>query len=117
MNFNKYQEEAKRTAVYNLPIIYPTIGLSGEAGEVAEKVKKMIRDDNGILTLERRELIIKELGDVLWYLAMVAHDIGATLDEVALKNLEKLSTRKEKDMIKGDGDTREVSNEIKSKDS
>jgi len=114
--FNEYQAKAKETAIYNLPIIYPTIGLNGEAGEVAENVKKMIRDDGGILTEERRQSIIKELGDVLWYLANLASDIGVTLDEVACQNLEKLNLRKEKGVLKGDGDTRELTNEIRSED-
>ena len=107
MNFNDYQTAAKSTAVYKQPIIYPTLGLTGEAGEVAEKVKKMIRDDDGILTPERKELLIKELGDVLWYLAMVSHDIGVDLNTIAITNINKLSKRKEKGMLKGDGDTRE----------
>ena len=112
MIFNEYQAKAKETAIYNLPIIYPTIGLNGEAGEVAEKVKKMIRDDGGILTEERRQSIIKELGDVLWYLAAIASDIDVSLEEVARHNLEKLNLRKKKGVLKGDGDIREMSNEI-----
>ena len=107
MDFHEYQTEAKKTAVYDQPIIYPTLGLTGEAGEVAEKVKKMIRDDDGILTPERKALLIKELGDVLWYLAMIATDIDVDLEEVATSNIKKLFLRREKNMIKGDGDVRE----------
>ena len=114
MNFTEYQREAKSTAVYDQPIIYPTLGLAGESGEVAEKVKKMIRDDGGELTQERKTLLIKELGDVLWYLAMIAHDIGVSLDDVATTNISKLKMRMEKGLLKGDGDTREVSIESKS---
>ncbi len=87
-------------------LIYPTLGLVGEAGEIAEKVKKMIRDDGGKLTAERRDLLKKELGDVLWYLAQLCTELGFDMDEVANHNLEKLFSRKDRGKLGGDGDTR-----------
>ena len=109
MDFKTYQEQARLTAQYpNLGsnIIYPTLGLVGEAGEVAEKVKKVIRDKNGIFDDEEKEGIKKELGDVLWYLSNLCIEFNFTLDEVALQNLEKLRIRAEKGKISGSGDDR-----------
>lgn len=107
MEFNKYQEVAKTTAVYKDPkVIYCALGLCGEAGEVAENVKKMLRDDNGVLSSTRRDNIIKELGDVLWYLSNLAADIGVDLDTVAQTNLNKLLDRKARGVIHGSGDNR-----------
>lgn len=113
MDFNEYQKVSRRTAKYpNLGkkkednFLYPVLGLLGEAGEVAEKVKKMYRDDNGVLTPERKDLIKKELGDVLWYLAQIATELEMELDDVAKTNIEKLSSRLDRDKILGDGDER-----------
>lgn len=109
MEFNEYQKKAKETAIYpkvGESYIYPVLGLCGEAGEVAEKIKKIFRDDNGVLTEEKKGIIKKELGDVLWYLSQVATELGLSLDEVALFNLEKLLSRKERGRITGDGDNR-----------
>lgn len=110
MNLNDYQKRAVSTAIYprDYAIVYPALGLAGEAGEVAEKVKKMIRDDNGILSPERKEAIILELGDVIWYIGSLANDLGVTLEEIAQRNLDKLAKRKEVGKLKGDGDEREV---------
>jgi NTP pyrophosphatase (non-canonical NTP hydrolase) len=109
MDFKEYDDAAKVTAVYpnqgNNPI-YPTLGLVGEAGEIAEKVKKMLRDDNGILTEERRQALIKELGDVLWYLSALSREIGSSLEEIAKFNIEKLHSRLNRSQIHGDGDNR-----------
>ncbi len=104
MNFNEYQLKAMETAVYpeTSQVIYPALGLAGEAGELANQVKKIIRDDGGYLTPERKEKIVDELGDVLWYCAALASDIGVYLDEVALKNLLKLATRRSEINIRGD---------------
>jgi len=110
VKINDYQLLARATAIYKDPIIYPTLGLNGEAGEVAEKVKKMMRDDAGVLTKDRKKLLIKELGDVLWYLANIASDINVTLEDIAKSNLQKLNLRKEKNMLHGDGDNRENDN-------
>ena len=109
MNFDSYQIEARKTAIYpdkNNNFIYPTLGLVGEAGEVAEKVKKVIRDKNGIFDDESKLGIKKELGDVLWYISNLCTELNFNLDEVALQNLEKLKLRASKGKIGGSGDNR-----------
>lgn len=107
MEFNEYQKAARETAIYpsEQGLIYTALGLTGEAGEVAEKVKKMIRDDIK-LDSKQQGKIARELGDVLWYVANMAHEIGITLDTVAKANLSKLSSRKDRNVLKGDGDDR-----------
>jgi NTP pyrophosphatase (non-canonical NTP hydrolase) len=104
MDFSTYQAGAGRTAIYpqNAKIIYPALGLAGEAGEVANQVKKILRDNAGSLTEERRAKIIDELGDVLWYAAALATDLRVSLEEVAELNLTKLAKRAEDGSIKGD---------------
>jgi NTP pyrophosphatase (non-canonical NTP hydrolase) len=111
MEFNEYQEQAKTTAQYPHEekvwgVIYTSLGLAGEAGELANKVKKIIRDDNWSITYERRLAILDELGDVLWYASELARALGANLDDVALKNLQKLRYRRENNKVHGDGDNR-----------
>jgi len=108
MNFNDYQSKARETAIYpkEHAITYPALGLNGEAGEVAEKVKKMLRDDNGILTDERKSLLSKEIGDCLWYVANLASDLNLNLADIAQENLDKLFSRKERGVIGGSGDNR-----------
>lgn len=109
MNFKEYQEKSRKTALYpnvGNNFIYPTLGLSGEAGEVAEKIKKVIRDKNNIINDETREMIKKELGDVLWYVSQLATELNLSLDDVAEKNIEKLYSRMERGMLKGSGDNR-----------
>lgn len=108
MTLNQYQHGALETAVYpeDKRIIYPTLGLVGESGEVAEKVKKVYRDNKSEFTLDRREAIALEIGDVLWYCATLASDLGYSLEEVANMNLAKLRSRKERGRIVGDGDYR-----------
>lgn len=109
MNFNEYQEKSRKTAVYpdlGSNLIYPTLGLVGEAGEVAEKMKKMIRDDGGKLTEERKEVLVKEIGDVLWYIAQLATELNIDLDDIASTNIEKLYSRMDRGKIHGDGDNR-----------
>ena len=86
--------------------IYPTLGLTGEAGEVADKVKKVIRDRGGSFDRETREAIKLELGDVLWYVAQLASELGYDLEEVAEANLQKLSSRAARGRIGGSGDQR-----------
>jgi NTP pyrophosphatase (non-canonical NTP hydrolase) len=108
-NFRQYQFYARQTAIYpdqGKNITYPTLGLCGEAGEVAEKIKKTIRDNNGTLTEETRQALEKELGDVLWYISNLATELNLDLQEIAKKNLEKLFSRLEREQIKGDGDNR-----------
>ena len=108
MTLNEYQEGALSTAIYpeSRKLIYPTLGLTGEAGEVSDKVKKVIRDNNDEFTDEHKRQIALELGDVLWYAASLAHDLGFTLDEVAQMNLDKLASRMKRDKIHGSGDER-----------
>lgn len=107
MSLNEYQEAALETAMYpeEFKIIYPALGIAGEAGEVADKVKKVIRD-YGSFTAERKREIVKEIGDVLWSCAVLANDLGYTLEEVGIMNIEKLKSRKERGVIGGSGDNR-----------
>jgi len=108
-DFDKYQEECGKTAVYpkvGEKFVYPLLGLVGETGEVSEKIKKLFRDDGGKLTPEKKEEIKKELGDVLWYLAQLSKELGLKFSEVAKGNLEKLASRKERNKLHGDGDNR-----------
>lgn len=96
MNFQEYQQEASKTALYprrmsNLE--YPTLGLAGEAGEVANIVKKIQRDNEGIITDETRDKLRDELGDVLWYISACADELGLTLEEIAAFNVNKLAKR------------------------
>ena len=109
MLLSDYQQRSRATAVYpgaGDNLLYPTLGLCGEAGEVAEKVKKMVRDDAGVLTAERRAALAKELGDVLWYVAQVATEADLDLDVIAAANLEKLLSRQERGVLQGSGDER-----------
>jgi len=104
-----YQARSRATAVYpgaGANLLYPTLGLCGEAGEVAEKIKKLVRDDGGVLTGERRSALSKELGDVLWYVAQLATEADLDLDEIAAANLEKLLSRQRRDVLQGSGDDR-----------
>lgn len=108
MNLNDYQREAMKTAEYPKEhgLYYVALGLAGEAGEISNQAKKILRDDNNILTNKRAEAMVKELGDVLWYVAMVADELDVDLEEVAKINIEKLTKRDEAGTIKGDGDNR-----------
>jgi NTP pyrophosphatase (non-canonical NTP hydrolase) len=108
MEFNEYQKLAATTMVYGTgnKVVYPTLGLCGEAGEVAEKIKKVLRDNNGVFTDEKKEEIKKELGDVFWYLAAISTDLGLDLDEVAQLNIDKLFSRLKRNKLHGDGDNR-----------
>ena len=108
MDLNQYQALARKTAIYpaDQGLVYTTLGLVGEAGEVAEKIKKLIRGDLFEMQGEFEEDITKELGDVLWYLANLASEIGVSLDEVAEINLAKLQSRRERDVLSGNGDDR-----------
>jgi len=110
MHFNQYQKKTAETAVYRengwLRIVYPTMGLPGEAGEVANKVKKIYRDKDGHFSQEDREAVAKEIGGVLWYCAALATDLGLNLDDIAKTNLKQLRSRKERGTIAGDGDDR-----------
>jgi NTP pyrophosphatase (non-canonical NTP hydrolase) len=109
LTFSEYQEKAKETALYpnlgNNPY-YPALGLTGEAGEIANKVKKIMRDKDGKIDEETRDDIKKELGDVLWYVAATASEFGLDMGEIASKNYEKLKKRLEEGKIQGSGDNR-----------
>ncbi len=109
MDFKTYQQQALTTAVYpqrGSNLAYPALGLNGEAGEVAEKVKKVLRDKGGVLDEDSRQAIKKELGDVLWYVAAMCAEAGLEMDEVAEENLAKLAGRKARGVIHGSGDER-----------
>tara|TARA_B100000579_G_scaffold376968_1_gene342744 strand:+ start:360 stop:689 length:330 start_codon:yes stop_codon:yes gene_type:complete len=109
MEFNHYQSESRKTALYpnvGSNAIYPTLGLVGEAGEVADKVKKILRDKNGLFDKESKDAIKFELGDVLWYISQLSSELGYELEDVANANLQKLKSRKARGMIKGSGDNR-----------
>jgi NTP pyrophosphatase (non-canonical NTP hydrolase) len=108
-DLNEYQRESRKT--WNLvhtdhPIVYPTLGLVNEAGELAGKVKKIFRDRNGQISDADREALKYELGDVLWYMAQIATELDLSLQDVAEANLEKLFSRLERGTIKGEGDYR-----------
>ncbi|MEK7533228.1 MAG: nucleoside triphosphate pyrophosphohydrolase family protein [Patescibacteria group bacterium] len=109
MNFEEYQKIVKKTSIYpnqGNNVAYATLGLAGEAGEVADKVKKLIRDFNGVLTEDKRKEMIKELGDVLWYLTACASELGVDLEEVAAQNAKKVEDRRVRGVISGEGDNR-----------
>ena len=109
MTLNEYQDAARKTAIY--PNIgsnptYPVLGLCGETGEIAEKMKKASRDEGGVISETRRTEMIKEVGDVMWYIASLASELGVTLDEVAQANVAKLASRQNRGVLTGSGDNR-----------
>ena len=120
LDFNEYQKKAHETADYPegkiantkegvehyINYIYPALGLSEEAGEVAGKYAKAVRDNAGIIDKERKKEIVKELGDVLWFVSELSTRLNVSLAEVAQKNLDKLASRKERGVIHGSGDNR-----------
>lgn len=106
MNFNDYQDQASKTAIYKHEIIYPALGLANEAGEVLGKIKKVLRDSDGDFTHEKREEIGDEIGDVLWYIAALSRDLGLSLDNLAQRNLNKLNSRLTRGVLGGSGDKR-----------
>ena len=115
MTFNEYQKQAMTTelmkrsdvlSAHDPAFVAKILGLVGEAGEVAEKFKKIVRDKNGVVSGEDKADIEKELGDVLWYISAVADYLGLTLEQVADKNLQKLFSRRDRGVQKGSGDNR-----------
>jgi len=110
MTFEEYQKKALSTVLSTgdefKDLLHWVLGITGEAGEVAEKVKKIIRDKNSVVTEDDKKELAKELGDVLWYLAVFANDLGVSMDEIAQTNLDKLASRKERGVLGGSGDNR-----------
>jgi NTP pyrophosphatase (non-canonical NTP hydrolase) len=111
LHFRDYQRRAGETAVYPgmgeiEGLMYVGLGAAGEAGEIADKIKKVLRDDHGIVTDKARDGILKEVGGTLWYLAQICGELGASFEDVAEQNLAILADRKERGVIHGSGDDR-----------
>lgn len=111
LTFEEYQYQAAKTAVYPgrgklNGLLYAALGLAGEAGEIANEVKKILRDDGELITFDRRTKLFKELGDVLWYIAAMTHELDEQLGEIAVANIEKLRSRKERGVLQGSGEDR-----------
>lgn len=113
MDFYEFENAVASTAIYPesgegtlTALNYTVLGLAGEAGEILNKVKKVYRDKGGVLSIEDRAAISKELGDMLWYAGRAAAELGYTLEEVAEYNVEKLRDRKERGVLAGNGDDR-----------
>ena len=109
MTFDEYQKLAGEMAIYpnqGKNLIYPVLGLTGEAGEVSGKLSKVLRDHGGVLGDGHAEEIKKELGDVLWFVAQISTELGVSMKDVAAGNIKKLQSRKERGKLTGDGDNR-----------
>ena len=109
MDLNDYQSAALQTAVYpnqGSNFAYPALGLAGEAGEVADKLKKVIRYNDGVLTDQVRDAVAKEIGDVLWYVSVLAHEMDYDLNTIAKINIDKLASRQQRGVLSGSGDNR-----------
>ena len=113
MNFDEYQKKASKydlaKATDNLKdvgFIEKVLGLVGEAGETADKIKKLLRDKDGVISDEDKDLVVKELGDTLWYIASIARYLEVSLSEVADGNIEKLESRWQRNKLHGEGDKR-----------
>ena len=113
MNFNEYQKECRKTDVgtsaqdcLNPGWLYYVLGISGEAGELTEKIKKFFRDKDGKVDTPFIDDITKEMGDVLWYMARLADQFHIDFDDIAKTNIEKLASRKERGKLHGEGDDR-----------
>lgn len=109
MQFKEYQKIAMQERMYGsgIGVVYPALGLAGEAGEVVDKIKKVVRDYEGDFTLREHVMdISKELGDVLWYLTAIAVDLGMDLDLIAQMNIDKIVSRRQRGVIGGNGDNR-----------
>lgn len=113
MTFDEYQKAAESTnltpgssEVLSVAFMDKVLGLVGEAGEFADHVKKILRDDDAKMTPERRAVLIKELGDILWYIALLAKHLDMPLEEIATLNIEKLKSRQARGKLGGSGDHR-----------
>ena len=108
MNFKEYQDKAVATAIYGSgnTIVYPALGLGNEAGEVQGKIKKVLRDNDGMFSPEKTEEIGAEIGDILWYMAALCRDLQLSLEDIAINNIKKLEDRQARGVIQGSGDNR-----------
>lgn len=108
MHITEYQYEAGKTAIYGagMQVMYPALGLCGEAGEIANKVKKIYRDQGGKVSEDNKKELSKEIGDVLWYLAALSTDLNLSLSDIAKENINKLIGRQQRGTIQGSGDNR-----------
>lgn len=109
MTFNEYQQKTKERAIYPLvgeKYVYPLIGIMGETGEIAEKIKKSLRDKDGIIDEQLKQDLKKELGDVLWYLSQLATELDLELNDIVKANLEKIESRHKRNVMHGEGDDR-----------
>lgn len=110
MTFDEYQEKALVTNLTKedkiLELVQQLFGLADEAGEVLSIFKKWVRDDNADFAKLDKQNITKELGDILWYIAVVAHDLDISFDDIATTNIEKLRSRQERGVLTGSGDNR-----------
>lgn len=109
MEFNEYQSKAWETAIYpgkGNNIYYPALGLAGEAGEICNVIKKIIRDDGGKITSEVADKLKKEIGDAQWYISALANELSISLNDIVETNIEKLNSRKQRGVLQGSGDNR-----------
>lgn len=110
MTLDEYQKEALVTAIWSgdqlKDLSHWVLGITGEAGEIAEKVKKIIRDNDGNVSADNKKELVKEMGDVLWYLAVLCEHLGYKFDDVGTVNISKLRDRQKRDKISGSGDNR-----------
>ncbi len=109
MTFDEYQKTSKETAVYkpgDTVLYYLGLGVTGEAGEIAEKLKKILRNHDGVIDDDARDNLKKEMGDVLWYLSQLSTELGLSFSDVAQTNITKLQDRKDRNVLKGAGDNR-----------
>lgn len=108
LTFQEYSKFVEETRIYprEPALMYTGLGLADEAGEVAGNLKRMLRDDRGILTKARRKAILLELGDSLWYVTALAEELDSSLEEIACMNKTKLLDRMERGVLNGQGDNR-----------
>jgi NTP pyrophosphatase (non-canonical NTP hydrolase) len=110
MTLEEYQKQALTTVITSdnefRDLLHWVLGINGEAGEIAEKIKKIIRDKNGKVSEADKAELAKEVGDVLWYLAVFAHHLGVPFETIAKQNLDKLQSRKARGVLGGSGDNR-----------
>lgn len=115
MQFKDYQKQSIKTDLFTKPteinllsvgFLEKILGIAGESGELTDKIKKILRDKNGEVSIEDKDDITKELGDILWYVSAVSYYLDIPLEHVAQANIDKLSNRKERGVLKGEGDNR-----------